>query len=59
MIVAAVRAEGVEPVSKGGRGHINPVKARAIAEGGKLGISARTIEKSLTRTKREVVAVSS
>lgn len=43
----------LEAVSKGGRGKKNPVKARAIAEGKKAGISDSTMKRSLAKAKPE------
>jgi hypothetical protein len=39
----------VEPVSKGGRGKKNPLKAKAIAEGKKAGISESHMKRSLAK----------
>lgn len=64
LIVSALKAgeklDQVEPVSdqtnrsKGGRGKRNPIKAKAIAEGKKLGISAPTMKRSLAKAESKV-----
>jgi hypothetical protein len=55
LIVAAVKAgekpRQVDEVSKGGRGRINTVKAKAVAEADKHGISKSTVERSLAKAE--------
>jgi hypothetical protein len=55
LIVAAVKAgekpTQVESVSKGGRGKVNEVKAKAIAAGAEHGISKGTINRSLSKSE--------
>jgi ParB-like chromosome segregation protein Spo0J len=58
LIVAAVKAgekpRQVDEVSKGGRGRINTVKAKAVAEADKHGISKSTVERSLAKAEGKV-----
>jgi hypothetical protein len=53
LIVAAIKAgekpPQLEEVSKGGRGKVNPVKAKAVAAGAEHGISKATVERSLAK----------
>lgn len=54
-IVAVIRAAEkppqLEAVSKGGRGNVNPVKAKAIDEGKKADISKATMERALAKAE--------
>jgi hypothetical protein len=55
LIVAAIKAgeklDQNEPVSRGGRGKVNPVKAKAVATAGALGISEAAVKRSLAKAK--------
>jgi hypothetical protein len=55
LIVAAVKAgqkpHQLDEVSKGGRGKVNPVKAKAVEIAEKAGISKPTVERSLTKAE--------
>ena len=60
LIVKAIKAgeklDQVEPVSKGGRGKINPVKAKAVAAGAEHGISEPTIKRAIAKAEGKVTA---
>jgi ParB-like chromosome segregation protein Spo0J len=55
LIVAAIKAgekpDQVEPVSKGGRGKVNPVKAKAVAAGKEHDISEPTIKRAIAKAE--------
>jgi hypothetical protein len=56
LIVAAIKAgeeklPQVEEVSKGGRGKVNPVKAKAVAAAQEHGISKATVERSIAKAE--------
>jgi hypothetical protein len=58
LIVAAIKAsekpDQVDPVSKGGRGKVNPTKTKALAEAKKVDISEATIRRAIAKAEGRV-----